>query len=219
MFPLLDREKENPFDLFQIWLNLPAKKKMVEPRFTMLWSSSIPEKEILDEQGRKIVITVRAGEVLGAKAPEPPVDSWAHDANNEVGIWTATLEPEAVFFLPAASPTIHRNIYVVAGKSLTVGGTLLRVHQGAELRPDQTLQIKNGEEPAEILILQGRPIGEPIARRGPFVMNTEAEIQKAYADFRETRFGGWPWSSSSPIHGNNPDRFARRADGKIERPG
>ena len=71
---------------------------------------------------------------------------------------------------------------------------------------------------AEVLLLQGRPIGEPVARYGPFVMNEEAEIEQAFADYRETRFGGWPWPSEEPVHTSATGRFARRPDGAIEQP-
>ena len=63
-----------------------------------------------------------------------------------------------------------------------------------------------------------RPIGEPVAQYGPFVMNTEAEIQQAFADYRRTGFGGWPWDRPDPVHGSDAARFAQHADGRIERP-
>jgi hypothetical protein len=67
-------------------------------------------------------------------------------------------------------------------------------------------------------MLQARPIGEPVAQYGPFVMNTEAEIQQAFADYRRTGFGGWPWDRPDPVHGRDAGRFAHHADGRIEQP-
>ena len=64
---------------------------------------------------------------------------------------------------------------------------------------------------------QGRPIGEPVAQHGPFVMNTRAEIEQAIADYQRTRFGGWPWPSDDPVHAREEGRFAKHADGQVER--
>jgi redox-sensitive bicupin YhaK (pirin superfamily) len=218
MFPLLQSAEENPLDLFQIWLNLPQKSKMVPPYFSMLWSGSIPSRTFTDGSGRSTRVTVRAGAVAGLVAPAPPPDSWASDPTREVGIWSIELAAGARWSLPAAGAGVERSLYLVEGQSVLLGGKTLRILQGAEVLAQAELPLHNGNAPAEILVLQGRPIGEPVVQRGPFVMNTQVEIQQAFLDFQETGFGGWPWDDAGPVHGSDPARFARRPDGTTERP-
>jgi quercetin 2,3-dioxygenase len=67
-----------------------------------------------------------------------------------------------------------------------------------------------------LLLLQGKPINEPVAKYGPFVMNTQTEIQQAISDYRDTEFGGWPWPRHDNIHPREKGRFATYADGKKE---
>jgi hypothetical protein len=78
--------------------------------------------------------------------------------------------------------------------------------------------LHSGDEACEFLLLQGRPIDEPVARYGPFVMNTEQEIQQAFSDYREDQFGGWPWPNTGPVHFGAKGRFAKHADGTLEEP-
>ncbi|HSB87229.1 MAG TPA: pirin-like C-terminal cupin domain-containing protein, partial [Ilumatobacteraceae bacterium] len=87
------------------------------------------------------------------------------------------------------------------------------------VRSDTDIVVQAGGTPTECLVLQGRPIGEPVAQYGPFVMNSRAEIEQAFADFQRTGFGGWPWEIDGPAHGNDPARFARHPSGVVERPG
>ena len=102
---------------------------------------------------------------------------------------------------------------------MTIADRALATHAGVAARaPTPTVAIVAGAEEVELLLLQGRPIGEPVAQHGPFVMNTRAEIQQAFVDYQRTRFGGWPWPSDDPVHPRAEGRFARHADGKIERP-
>ena len=85
------------------------------------------------------------------------------------------------------------------------------------VKSDVGIALECGDAECEILVLQGRPIGQPVAQYGPFVMNTAAEIQRAMADYRRTQFGGWPWPSDDPVHAREEGRFAKHADGPIER--
>ncbi len=218
MFPLLDREKPNPLELFQIWLNLPGEDKMASPHFAMLWSQDIPRSTFTDDAGRKTEVTVVAGQIEAARAPSPPPRSWAARRDTDVAIWCIRLEPGARWTLPAAaSAATVRTLYFFRGPSLRVAGEALSRHAAVKVRSTADVTLEAGEGQCEILVLQGRPIAEPVVQHGPFVMNTRAEIQRALSDYQRTRFGGWPWPSDDPVHAGDAGRFARHADGREER--
>jgi hypothetical protein len=149
----------------------------------------------------------------------PPPDSWASQPESDLAIWTLRMEPNAHWTLPAASGAgTRRSLYFFKGRSVALAGQPIDGHAAIELRADAAVELVNGDEVSEFLVLQGRPIGEPVAQYGPFVMNTQAEIAQAMADYRRTQFGGWPWPDSAPVHGRDPARFARHPDGREERP-
>lgn len=216
MFPLVDEQGPNPLHLFQIWLNLPAADKLVEPYFTMLWAEDIPKVEHLDAEGRATTITVYAGALGGARPLPPPPNSWAARPEADLAIWHVELAPGARWALPpAAGADTIRTLYVFAG-GVAAGGHPLASDTGAVVRCDREVELVGGDEGGELLVLQGRPIGEPVARYGPFVMTTEDEIRQAFADYQRTGFGGWPWADDAPHHGSDRGRFARHADGRVE---
>jgi len=216
MFPLLNAADGNPLELFQIWMNLPATDKMVAPHFSMLWRSTIPKQTLLDSAGSVTEITVIAGRLGAIAAPPPPPKSWASRPENDIAIWTIKMAPGARFELPAANAGTNRMLYFFSGKTMRVGTREVSVRNGLELRADAIAALENGSEASELLLLQARPIKEPVVQHGPFVMNTREEIQQAYADYRETRFGGWPWAKDDPVH-QRDERFARHADGHVEK--
>ncbi len=221
MFPLLDAQRPNRLELFQIWLNLPSSHKMVAPHFTMFWSEKVPRQVFTDTAGATTEVACIAGALKPAgtmaQPLPPPPDSWAAQPHADVAIWTLKMAPNARWTLPAAAGNnTRRSLYFFKGASMQVGTQLVNGHAGMELRCCEDVELVNGDAPAELLVLQGKPIAEPVAQHGPFVMNTEAEIQQAFADYRQTGFGGWPWPDNAPVHGKQPRRFASHADGKTE---
>jgi quercetin 2,3-dioxygenase len=222
MFPLLDDARPNPLELFQIWLNLPAKSKMVKPHFTMLWHEKIARHIATDANGKTTEIAVIAGSLLdnaNAKALTPPPDSWASNPDSDLAILTLKLAPGTRWTLPKAGGlATKRQLYYFKGNKVTLAEQAVS-HSAVELRGDADVEIFNGgNELAEFLLLQAHPIGEPVAQYGPFVMNTQTEIRQAVTDYQRTQFGGWPWRDSAPVHGRDPARFAKHPDGKLERP-
>lgn len=216
MFPLLDRNNPNPLELFQIWLNLPKAKKFAPPFYTMLWSEDIPHYSETDDAGKKTEITVVAGKIANTAALPPAPDSWANTPGNEVGIWLIQMAANARFTLPSASPLVNRTAYYYRGSGITMAGIEIKHYHSVELMADQPLIIQNGKDPASILLLQGKPINEPVVQHGPFVMNTQEEIYQAFADYRKTQFGGWPWPRPDNVHARENGRFAKYADGRHE---
>src|SRR5262245_57715936 len=101
MFPLLDPGAPNPLELFQIWLNLPAADKMVDPYFTMLWANDTP-RAVVGDEGQVVDITVIAGALDGLEPPSPPPNSWAAQPEADVAIWHVRADPIAAAALPAA---------------------------------------------------------------------------------------------------------------------
>ena len=97
-------------------------------------------------------------------------------------------------------------------------GTEVQSEFMIELDGSEEVELANGDQDSKLLILQGKPIGEPVAQYGPFVMNTSDEIQQAFKDYQRTQFGGWPWDKSDPIHGIERGRFALHNDGNLEEP-
>ena len=184
----------------------------------MFWDQDIPRRPVTDDEGRATEVTVIAGALAGLDPPAPPPSSWASRAEADLGIWHVVAEPKARWSLPAASgPDTVRTLYVFEG-SLHIGEHDLEASTGAVLRAQDEVEISGGAYGAEALVLQGRPIGEPVAQYGPFVMNDRAGIEQAFADYRRTGFGGWPWSTDDPVHPRDAGRFARHADGRVERP-
>lgn len=216
MFPLLKEEEENPLVLFQIWLNLPRKSKMVDPHFAMLWHEDIPVHTHTDNNGNSTKVNVICGRIGDIDIDGIAPDSWAANPYNEVAVWTIEMDAHATWTLPVASASANRSLYYYEGNGLRFDTQMTASGHYIEAEADQAYTITNGDQPSKLLFLQGKPIGEPVAQYGPFVMNSNQEIQQAMMDYQQTQFGGWPWSGPDHTHGKEAGRFAKHADGRLE---
>ena len=161
---------------FQLWVNLPAKDKMTAPRYQDI----APERVPLVHPADGVEVRVLAGELAGVVGPVE-------------GIPTApvyldvSLQPGAQFTL--SLPTGHRGFaYVFDGESALVGGEPLQRSELGVLSEGEQLQLVGGERPSRLIVVAGKPLQEPVARYGPFVMNTPEQIHEAIADFRAGKF-------------------------------
>lgn len=215
MFPLLKTDESNVNEMFQIWLNLPSRSKMAPPAFKMFWSEQIPTVSLADGAG---TVTVIAGEFADAKALAPPPDSWAADAKNDVLIWLVRLNHGGELELPISRLSAARSLYFFEGERLAINDVELGRMSGATLDASAPTKLKAVTGPAEFLILQAKPIGEPVVQYGPFVMNTRAEIAQTMQDYQRNQFGDWSWPRHDMVHGAKIERFAKYTDGRVEKP-
>ncbi|QCW99726.1 pirin family protein [Aggregatimonas sangjinii] len=210
MFPLLHTDKDNPLELFQIWLNLPKASKYVPPHFKMLWHEEIP---VIEEEGA--TVKVIAGNYKNTTAPAPAPDSWAADSANEVAIWNIHVEANTNFTLPQALTEVSRTLYFYEGSNIEIDGQQVHINHGIQLRPRTDVMLKTADKSAHFILLQGKPIAEPVVQHGPFVMNTQEEIRATMKDYGLTQFGGWPWRYPDQVHSREKGRFAKYPDGTV----
>jgi redox-sensitive bicupin YhaK (pirin superfamily) len=134
-----------------------------------------------------------------------------------VAIWTIKLAANATWTIPAARAGTNRTVYLFRGESgVRFGERAVALEHVVALAGEHAVTLTAGESGAELLLLQGRPIGEPVVQYGPFVMNSSQEIQQAFVDYRRTQFGGWPWPVDGPVHAREAGRFAKHVDGRVE---
>ena len=213
MFPLLNKDA-NPFEIFQLWLNLPKKNKKVDPYYKMLWREDIPNVIDKDKEGKMTSINLVAGSFKDKVSLSPTPDSWAADPDNHVQIWTFKMEANATFNIPSIEAELTRSLYFYQGDRVTIGEAEIKENHLIELDAKKHIQIKNGSKEGCFLFLQGRPINEPINQYGPFVANSREELQETMHEYQRTQFGGWPWSSPDPVHDKTKGRFSKTPDGK-----
>ena len=129
---------------------------------------------------------------------------------------TVKMEAGAIWEMPAEEKEVNRKLYFYDGDTLAIDDQEIQNYHAIEVDPASSLTLKAGAEDCYILVLQGKPINEPVAQYGPFVMNTQEEIQQTMKDYGRTQFGGWPWPRPDQVHDRERGRFALYADGTEE---
>lgn len=163
---------------FQLWVNLPAQDKMCEPRYQEFPPEAIPV--VRPQEG--VEVRLVAGDLMGASGPVRGVAT-------EPLYWDITLAPDTRY-VPEVPASHQAFLYIFQGDTV-VGpndGHPAATGQMVVLGSGNTIKIQSGSQGARLLLVAGRPLHEPVARYGPFVMNTAEEIQQAFADYREGRF-------------------------------
>ena len=157
MFPLVNKDKPNRLDLFQIWINLPAKDKMTEPGYEMIWAHEVPHIQ-LDGGDVRII----SGSWNEHVAPAAPSASWANNPENEVALYILTVKAGGSVELPTASAEANRMMYHIDGGTATVESHKLKPKYGMELHANLPTVIEADKEDVRVLVLQGKPLAEPV---------------------------------------------------------
>ena len=167
---------------FQLWINLPARDKMTAPRYQEFDPDRIPEIEVADARGGRARVKVIAGRFDDTQGPiaQPATDPLYLDVALDAGVTFATT-------LPAQHAAF---VYVYDGV-VRVGADAaeeITAPELAVLGPGERITLEGRAAGSRAIIVAGRPLGEPVARYGPFVMNTRAEIMQAFEDLQAGRF-------------------------------
>jgi redox-sensitive bicupin YhaK (pirin superfamily) len=160
---------------FQLWVNLPARLKMCEPRYQDIPADRVPTAQA----GGGVQVKVVAGEAAGARGP-------VEDIVTQPLYLDVTLAPGVAF--EQALPEDHTGLVYVFEGSASVGERELRRGQLGVLGEGDAVRVSAGSQQGRFLLLAAQPLREPVARYGPFVMNTRVELQQAVDDFRAGLF-------------------------------
>ena len=165
-----------PFEMIQLWVNLPAKDKMTAPGYQGITRSQIPEIQLAEDAGKVRVI---AGEYTGQQGPAhtfSPMNVW--DVRLNAGSTTT-------FTLPEGHTTA---IFVLQGAVGLGGVHTIRPAELAVMQREDSELVLEAQQDTVLLLLNGEPLNEPVVGHGPFVMNTAEEIHQAIDDYNQGRF-------------------------------
>lgn len=169
-------KKGGPFEMVQLWVNLPKKDKSVAPHYQAITADQMGKYEIPNNGGLVNVIAGKMNEVNGAAATYSPVN-----------LFDIKLNKDSV--LNFTVPAEHNTALLMVNGAATIDGKAVAEHSFVLFKNDgEEISIK-ADSDAVILFMSGEPINEPIASYGPFVMNTQEEIYEAIEEFQAGKFG------------------------------
>ena len=163
-------------EMVQLWVNLPAKDKASPPKYQDLRDDQFPRVQLPNEAG---LVRVIAGEFMGQTGP----------ANTFTAINTWDLQLTAHGKSEIQVPDGHTCVFIVQKGSVTINGEAAKAVELIQFERDGRFVTLESESTSRILALTGKPIGEPVAGHGPFVMNTREEIQQAMQDYQTGKMG------------------------------
>jgi len=169
-------KKGGPFEMVQLWVNLPAKNKLTDPQYQAITADQMGKVALDDEGG---VVNVIAGSFNQHKGPATtftPVNMFDIRLNKGKKLDTA---------IPAG----HNTVLLVVSGAITVNGEQAGLHDLVLFKNAGEEIAISADEDSVLLLLSGEPINEPIAQYGPFVMNTHRELQEAFEEFQSGKFG------------------------------
>ena len=181
------------FHGFQLWINLPREQKWADPRYQDLRADEVA---LVASADGGTLLRIIAGEVGGHTGPGS-----TYTPMTQIH---ATLSPGAQLSLPWR-PDYNGLLYVLNGAGTVgaerrpIGMGQLAVYGPGDVLTVQADQVQESRSPEmDVLILGGRPIGEPVAWMGPFVMNTREEVRQAFSDYQAGRLGSIPAVHGTP---------------------
>jgi quercetin 2,3-dioxygenase len=220
MFPLVHKNTNNYMSMLQLWIKHDCSRRFMNPTYKMMWRESIPvakvpvpgEEKLFSEV--KVIVGDYYRELMPFPSIPPPKEDYLSDPASQGAVYLINLPKRGatVKLPPMLTSTANRALYLFEGEGdLTkvrvsevdneeenYGYLLLK--QGTSIRPDVEVSLTNeGTGRANVLVLAAEPVeNESTFIKGPFVGATQADVDQAYADFKETKFGGWPWDRSDP---------------------
>ncbi len=213
MYPLLDQENENPVQITQIVVNLPLERKNAGNRVNNIWAEDIP---VIQGDGSRV--TVFCGEYCGKSVYSPNEGSWAV-AENRVRILRVELDAGSKLDLEPVDDSVIRNVYQTEGKGSKMDGVEITEGTRLKIKTGFGFTIEAGKEPAVFWILEGKPIGQEMARFGPVILDNIDTVRAAMDDIRKNEFLEWKWGVMDVTNPIDMGRELHRADGSVERPG